>query len=101
MDWVLTFKQDHFKELSSTAVLPFNEPVEALDYDTNKRRLVLSGHTGKIKLFNLEKNGMSNYWSRNVKPQFMTLRHTGCTVEHELEYWPRGRCHPTGCSIYS
>jgi len=57
---VLTMKQDQFKELSSTAVLPFNESVEAIDYDRNKNRLALSSHTGKIKLFQIEKNGMKN-----------------------------------------
>ena len=42
------------------AVLPFNEPVEAIDYDHNKRQLILSSHTGKIKLFQVEKNGRIN-----------------------------------------
>jgi hypothetical protein len=56
---VLTIKQGCFKEMSSTAVLPFNEPVEAIDHDINKGRLVLSGHTGQIKVFHLEKNGMN------------------------------------------
>lgn len=49
--------QTTFKQLSSTAVLPFNEPVEAMDYDSRKRQLVLTSHTGKIKLFQVEKNG--------------------------------------------
>ena len=49
--------QTTFKQLSSTAVLPFNEPVEAMDYDSNKCKLVLTSHTGKIKLFHVEKNG--------------------------------------------
>ena len=31
----------------------------------NKRRLVLSSHTGKIKLFHIEKNGM-NYFPSDV-----------------------------------
>lgn len=39
------------------AVLPFNEPVEAMDYDSGKCKLVLTSHTGKIKLFHVEKNG--------------------------------------------
>ena len=44
--------QATFKQLSSTAVLPFNEPVEAMDYDSGKCKLVLTSHTaGKIKLF--------------------------------------------------
>ena len=49
----------------STADLPFNKPVEAMDYDMKKRRLVLSSHTGKIKLFHIEKNGM-NYFPSDV-----------------------------------
>ena len=49
--------QATFKQLSSTAVLPFNEPVEAMDYDSGKCKLVLTSHTGKIKLFHIEKNG--------------------------------------------
>ena len=52
--------QGVFKELSSMAVLPFNEPVEAIDYDRNKCRLILSSHMGKIKLFQVEKNGRIN-----------------------------------------
>lgn len=53
----LMLSQGVFKELSSMAVLPFNEPVEAFDFDRNKCRIVLSSHTGKIKLFQVEKNG--------------------------------------------
>ena len=60
---VLTYhrlkEQNDFKELSNTSVLPFNEPVESMDYDKNKSRLALSSHTGKIKIFQLEKNGMN------------------------------------------
>lgn len=52
--------QGAFKELSSAAVLPFNEPVEAIDFDRNKCRLVLSSHTGIIKLYQVEKNGRIN-----------------------------------------
>jgi len=62
---ILTVVQDHFRELSSTAVLPFNEPVEAMDYDANNSRLVLSSHTGKIKLFQIEKNG-TVYFTSNI-----------------------------------
>ena len=54
-------KQDQFKELSSTAAFPFNEPVEAMDYD-KKSKLVLSSHTGKIKLFHIEKNGTESFF---------------------------------------
>ena len=60
-EWnLLTLKQNNFKELSSTVVLPFNEPVESMDYDRNKSRLALSSQTGKIKIFHLEKNGMND-----------------------------------------
>lgn len=57
----LTTKQDQFKELSSTSAMSFNEPIEAMDYDKNKSRLVVSSHTGKIKMFHVEKNGMKNF----------------------------------------
>lgn len=50
-----------FKQFSSTAVLPFNEPVEAMDFDSGKCKLVLTSHTGKIKLFQVEKNGTKNH----------------------------------------
>ena len=43
------------------AVLPFNEPVEAMDYNNRKCKLVLTSHTGKIKLFHIEKNGTKNH----------------------------------------
>jgi|SRR5882757_288883 len=57
---ILTMDQGTFKELSNTAILPFNEPVEAMDYDRYKCRLVLSSHTGKIKLCQVEKNGTNH-----------------------------------------
>jgi len=56
----LTAKQDQFKEFSSTTAMSFNEPIEAMDYDKNKSRLAVSSHTGKIKMFHVEKNGMKN-----------------------------------------
>jgi hypothetical protein len=31
--------------------------VEAMDYDSGRCQLVLTSHTGKIKLFHVEKNG--------------------------------------------
>ena len=60
LTFVLYFEKGAFKELSSTTVLPFNEPVEAMDYDHNKGRLIVSSHTGKIKLYQVEKNGKIN-----------------------------------------
>ncbi|KAF8878985.1 hypothetical protein CPB84DRAFT_1852222 [Gymnopilus junonius] len=49
-----------FKELSSTSVLPFNEPVECMDYDCHRCRLVLCGHSGKLRMYTVEKNGTLN-----------------------------------------
>ncbi|KIM35109.1 hypothetical protein M413DRAFT_14714 [Hebeloma cylindrosporum] len=61
-----TKEADQFKEVSSTAVLPFNEPVEGMDYDRSKGRLALTSHTGRIKLFQIEKNGtLLALWSKN------------------------------------
>ena len=57
----LTMKQDQFKEMSSTAVMPFNEPIEAIDYNKNKGRLELSSHSEKIRVCHLEKNGVKNF----------------------------------------
>jgi len=55
-----------FKQFSSTAVLPFNEPVEAMDFDSGNCKLVLTSHTGKIKLFQVEKNGnLICMWTKN------------------------------------
>lgn len=83
----LTVKQNKFKELSNTIVLPFNEPVESMDYDASKSRLALSSHTGKIKIFRLEKDGM-NYlpwvsWDRWLK----TFRDVGIFMEQKLEWY--------------
>ena len=46
-------------------MFPFNEPVEAMDYDRAKCRLIVSSHTGKINMFSVEKNGKIEY----SKPQ--------------------------------
>ena len=40
--------------------MPFNEPIEAMDYEWCKCKLVLSSHTGKIKLCQVEKNSKNN-----------------------------------------
>ena len=59
--------QDMFKELSSTAVVPFNEPVESMDYDRNNCRLILSSRTGMLKAFQVEKNGTLIFcWSKDL-----------------------------------
>ncbi|KAF8886712.1 WD40-repeat-containing domain protein [Gymnopilus junonius] len=49
-----------FKELSSTSVLPFNKPVECMDYDRHRCRLMLCGHSGKLRMYTMEKNGTLN-----------------------------------------
>lgn len=56
--------QDTFKELSSTAVVPFNEPVESMDYDRNNCRLILSSRTGMLRAFQVEKNGENFFFER-------------------------------------
>jgi WD40 repeat protein len=56
--------QDTFKELSSTTVLPFNEPVESMDYDRNECRLILSSRTGKVKAYQVEKIGRNPFFER-------------------------------------
>ena len=58
---MLTSFQATFKQFSSTAVLSFNEPVKAMDFDSGNCKLVLTSHTGKIKLFQVEKNGTKNH----------------------------------------
>jgi hypothetical protein len=55
---------DTFKELSSTAVVPFNEPVESMDYDRNNCRLILSSRTGILKAFKVEKNGENLFFEQ-------------------------------------
>lgn len=50
------FPKEKFVELSNASILPFNEPVESLAF--NRNRVVISGHAGKVMLFQLDKNGM-------------------------------------------
>ena len=57
----LTMKQDQFKEMSSTMVMPFNEPIKAIDYDKNKGQLASLSHSGKIRVCHIEKNGAKNF----------------------------------------
>ncbi len=49
------FSKEKFIELSNANILPFNEPVESLAF--NRNRIVISGHAGKVMLFQLDKNG--------------------------------------------
>ena len=51
------FSQEKFVELSNANILPFNKPVESLAF--NQNRVVISGHAGKVMLFQLDKNGMT------------------------------------------
>ncbi len=44
-------------EVSHTSVFSYNEPVEAMDYDQSKCRLVVTSHLGRTKMFSVEKNG--------------------------------------------
>ena len=71
-----------------------------MDWDKNKGRLVLSSHTGKIKLFHLEKNG-TNYFRWGLRTLMNNYRDTNCIMEQELEWSPGGeRCNPTVRSVY-
>ena len=51
------FSKEKFVELSNANILPFNEPVESIAF--NRNRIVISGHAGKVMLFQLDKNGMT------------------------------------------
>jgi hypothetical protein len=77
--------QANFKQLSSTAVLLFNEPVEAMDYDSGKYKLVLTSHTGKIKLFHVEKNGTKKATLRIAMILKTLFRNRNINVDQELE----------------
>ena len=98
----LTMKQDQFKEMSSTAVMPFNEPIEAIDYNKNKGRLGLSSHSEKIRVCHLEKNGAKNFSGDSYFWFSVVMSRDGPHVmEWELE-WSQGgeRRNPPICSIY-
>ncbi|KJA14387.1 hypothetical protein HYPSUDRAFT_59398 [Hypholoma sublateritium FD-334 SS-4] len=62
--FVLVYRQrkdeEKFVELSNANILPFNEPVESLVF--NRNRVVISGHAGKVMLFQLDKN----VWTKNI-----------------------------------
>lgn len=93
--------QATFKQLSSTAVLPFNEPVEAMDYDSDKCKLVLTSHTGKIKLFHVEKNGSKKATLRIVIMLTTLFRNRNINVDQELEWYNRGEmCCSTFSTFY-
>ena len=93
--------QATFKQVSSTAVLPFNEPVEAMDYDSDKCKLVLTSHTGKIKLFHIEKNGTKKANMRIVMMLTTLSRNRNINVDQELEWHNRGEmCYSTFGTFY-
>ena len=53
----------NFRELSMTNVFAVDDPVESVDYDRVKSRLAVSSHYGKIKMYNVDKNGKwATYW---------------------------------------
>ncbi|KJA19401.1 hypothetical protein HYPSUDRAFT_204618 [Hypholoma sublateritium FD-334 SS-4] len=59
------FAKEKFVELSNASILPFNEPVESLAF--NRNRVVISGHAGKVMLFQLDKNGtLIPVWTKNI-----------------------------------
>ena len=47
----------NFRELSMTNAFASDDPVESIDYDRVKSRLVVSSHCGKIKMYDVDKNG--------------------------------------------
>ena len=77
--------QATFKQLSNTAVLPFNEPVEAMDYDSGKSKMVLTSHTGKIKMFHVEKNGTKKITLQIAMILLTLLRNPNINVDQKLE----------------
>lgn len=50
-------EQVRFIELSNTCVFASSDPVEAFAYDAGSGRMVVTSQFGKIKLYQLEKNG--------------------------------------------
>ena len=80
----LTF-QATFKQLSNTAVLPFNRPVEAMDYNSGKSKMVLTSHTGKIKMFHVEKNGTKKITLQIAMILLTLLRNPNINVDQKLE----------------
>jgi hypothetical protein len=55
-----------------------------MDYDGGKCQLVLTSHTGKIKLFHVEKNGMKKITLR-MAMILTTFRNCNINVDQELE----------------
>lgn len=53
----LTNHQVSMAELSSTSVFAAGDSVEAITYDLEHRRAVVTSHYGQIKLFTVERNG--------------------------------------------
>jgi hypothetical protein len=59
--------------------------VEAMDYDSDKCKLVLTSHTGKIKLFHVEKNGSKKATLRIAIMLTTLFRNRNINVDQELE----------------
>ncbi|KAF5318602.1 hypothetical protein D9619_010826 [Psilocybe cf. subviscida] len=59
---------DSFRELTCRAVFPFNNPVEAIDHDSHKERLIVSSHAGKIAMYSVSKQGtfLETIWTKRL-----------------------------------
>ncbi|KAF5328350.1 hypothetical protein D9619_013347 [Psilocybe cf. subviscida] len=59
---------DLFRELTCRAVFPFNDPVEAIDHDSHKERLIVSSHAGKIGMYSVGKQGtfLESIWTKKL-----------------------------------
>ena len=53
----MAWQQANFRELSSISAFSIDDPVESVDYDRVKNRLAVSSHHGKIKMYDVDKNG--------------------------------------------
>jgi hypothetical protein len=58
--------------------------VEAMDFDNGKCKLVLTSHTGKIKLFHVEKNGTKKATLR-IAMVLTLFRNPNINVDQKLE----------------
>ena len=97
----LVLFQATFKQLSSTAVLPFNEPVEAMDFDSGKCKMALTSHTSKIKLFHVEKNGTKKITLWIITMILTLFRNFNMYVDQKLEWHKRGKmCYSMFCMFY-
>jgi hypothetical protein len=56
-----------------------------MDYDSGKHKLVLTSHTGKIKLFHVETNGTKKATLRIAMILTTLFRNRNFNVDQELE----------------